>query len=106
MVRTIGYNSRYSFNNVFKNYNIMDDKLRKYLEGKKLDELASLRGLVASICNDYDKNLTNYAEINNDRAFNKMPGDIALMHERRNKLFSLLMSVNNIIEDKLFKLYE
>ena len=41
----------------------MDEKLKKYLANKKLDELASLRGLVASICNDYDKSLTNYAEI-------------------------------------------
>jgi hypothetical protein len=35
-----------------------------------------------------------------------MPGDIAAMHERRNKLFGLLMNINSIIEDKLFKLYE
>ena len=84
----------------------MDEKLKKYLTNKKLDELASLRGLVASICNDYDKSLTNYAEIHNDRAFTNMPGDIALMHEKRNKLFALLMSINSIIEEKLFKLYE
>lgn len=84
----------------------MDEKLKKYLTNKKLEELASLRGLVASICNDYDKSLTNYAEINDDRAFAKMTGDIALMHEKRNKLFSLLMNINSIIEEKLFKLYE
>lgn len=84
----------------------MDDKLKKYLTNKNLEELASLRGLVASICSDYDKNLTNYAEINNDKSFLKMPGDIALMHEKRNKLFGFLMNINSIIEDKLFKLYE
>lgn len=84
----------------------MEEKLKKYLTNKNLEELASLRGLVASVCNDYDKNLTNYAEINNDKMFIKMPGDIAAMHERRNKLFGLLMNINSIIEDKLFKLYE
>lgn len=84
----------------------MVDKLKKYLTNKNLEELASLRALVASICNDYDKNLTNYAEINNDRSFAKMPDDISTMHERRNKLFGLLMSINSIIEEKLFKLYE
>ena len=84
----------------------MIEKLKKYLTNKNLEELASLRALVASICNDYDKNLTNYAEINNDRSFAKMPDDISTMHERRNKLFGLLMSINSIIEEKLFKLYE
>lgn len=84
----------------------MEDKLKKYLTNKNLEELASLRGLVASICNDYDKNLTNYAEINNDKSFLKMPCDIALMHEKRNKLFGFLMNINSIIEEKLFKLYE
>jgi predicted house-cleaning noncanonical NTP pyrophosphatase (MazG superfamily) len=39
----------------------MVEKLKKYLANKNLEELASLRALVASICNDYDKNLTNYA---------------------------------------------
>ena len=84
----------------------MEDKLKKYLINKNLEELASLRSLVASICNDYDKSLTNYAEIHNDKSFTNMPGNIALMHEKRNKLFGLLMNINSIIEDKLFKLYE
>ena len=84
----------------------MNEKLKKYLNTKSLDNLASLRALVASICNDYDKSLTNYAEINNDKNFVNMTGDIALMHEKRNKLFALLMNINSIIEEKLFKLYE
>jgi hypothetical protein len=76
------------------------------LTNKSLEELASLRMLVSSICNDYDKNLTTYATINDDRAFLKMPHDVKDMHERRQKLFGLLMSINSIIEEKLFKLYE
>lgn len=84
----------------------MNEKLNRYLTNKSLEELASLRGLVSSICNDYDKNLTTYATLNDDRAFAKMPQDIASMHERRQKLFGLLMNINAIIEDKLFKLYE
>ena len=84
----------------------MNDKLNKYLFNKSLEELASLRGLVSSICNDYDKNLATYAAINDDRAFIKMPSDVKNMHERRQKLVGLLMSINSIIEDKLFKLYE
>ncbi len=84
----------------------MNEKLNKYLTTKSLEQLASLRGLVASICNDYDKNLTTYATLNDDRAFLKMPSDIKTMHERRTKLFGLLMNINAIIEDKLFKLYE
>lgn len=84
----------------------MNEKLSRYLSNKSLEELASLRGLVFSICNDYDKNLTTYATLNDDRAFSKMPSDIKQMHERRQKLFSLLMNINGIIEDKLFKLYE
>ena len=84
----------------------MNDKLKRYLTNKPLEELASLRMLVSSICNDYDKNLTTYATINDDRAFLKMPQDVKDMHERRQKLFGLLMSINSIIEEKLFKLYE
>lgn len=84
----------------------MNDKLKRYLANKSLEELASLRMLVSSICNDYDKNLTTYATINDDRAFLKMPQDVKDMHERRQKLFGLLMSINSIIEEKLFKLYE
>ena len=84
----------------------MNEKLNKYLNNKSLEELASLRGLVSSICNDYDKNLTTYATLNDDRAFLKMPQDVKTMHERRTKLFGLLMSINEIIENKLFKLYE
>ena len=84
----------------------MNEKLNRYLVNKSLEELSSLRGLVSSICSDYDKNLTTYATLNDDRAFLKMPPDIKAMHERRNKLFSLLMSINAIIEEKLFKLYE
>ncbi len=84
----------------------MNEKLNKYLSNKSLEELSSLRGLVSSICNDYDKNLTTYATMNDDKAFLKMPPNIKLMHERRTKLFGLLMSINSIIEEKLFKLYE
>ena len=84
----------------------MDDKLNRYLGNKSLEELATLRGLVSSICMDYDKSLTNYATLNDDRTFSKMTTEVEEMHGRRNKLFSLLMSVNRIIEDKLFKLYE
>jgi len=84
----------------------MNEKLNKYLANKSLEELASLRMLVSSICNDYDKNLTTYATLNDDRSFTNMPTDIAEMHERRQKLFGLLMSINVIIEKKLFKLYE
>ena len=84
----------------------MNEKLNRYLNNKSLEELASLRGLVSSICNDYDKNLTTYATLNDDRAFLKMPADVKAMHERRTKLFGLLMSINEIIENKLFKLYE
>lgn len=84
----------------------MNERLNKYLTNKSLEDLASLRSLVSSICNDYDKNLTTYATLNDDRAFLKMPQDIKNMHERRTKLFGLLLSINAIIEEKLFKLYE
>lgn len=84
----------------------MNEKLNKYLTNKSLEELASLRGLIASICNDYDKSLTTYATLNDDRYFQHMPKDVEEMHERRNKLSNLLMNVNGIIEEKLFKLYE
>lgn len=84
----------------------MNERLNKYLTNKSLEDLASLRSLVSSICNDYDKNLTTYATLNDDRAFLKMPQDIKNMHERRTKLFGLLLNINAIIEEKLFKLYE
>ena len=106
MVRNDGYNTWYFINNVFKNLYLMEDKLKKYLSNKKLEDLASLRMIVSSICSDYDKNLTTYAEMNSDMSFRKMPDEVAQMHERRNKLFGLLMNINSIIEDKLFKLYE
>ena len=82
------------------------EKLINYLNGKKLDELSMLRGLVSSICGDYDKSLTTYATINDDKFFQHMPRDIEDMHKRRTKLFELLMQINKIIEEKLFKLYE
>ena len=84
----------------------MNNRLTNYLVNKSLEELASLRSLVSSICNDYDKNLTTYASINDDKAFTKMTSEIRDMHERRQKLFGLLLSINKIIEEKLFKLYE
>jgi len=82
------------------------EKLINFLKNKKLEELSMLRGLISSICNDYDKSLTTYATINDDKFFQRMPNDVKDMHERRTKLFSLLMHINKIIEEKLFKLYE
>jgi len=82
------------------------EKLINYLSRKKLEDLAMLRSLVSSICMDYDKSLTNYATINDDKFFKNMPPEIEDMHKRRTKLFDLLMRINKIIEDKLFKLYE
>ena len=84
----------------------MNEKLEKYLKCKSLESLTTLRGLVSSICRDYDMNLVNYATINNDSSFSNMTPEIENLHERRNKLNGLLMSINAIIEEKLFKLYE
>ncbi len=84
----------------------MDSKLEKYLKIRKLEELATLRGLVLSLIRDYDTNLTTYAAMNDDKAFKRMPPEIEDFHERRNKLTTLLMGINAIIEEKLFKLYE
>lgn len=89
-----------------KENNTMDDKLKKCLEYKTLEELASLRGLVSSMRADYDRDLTTYATLNDDKAFMNMPPHVKDMHDRRGKLTSLLMCINSIIEDKLFKLYE
>jgi hypothetical protein len=84
----------------------MDEKLKKCLQYKTIDELASLRGLVSSMRMDYDRDLTTYATLNDDKTFLNMPPHIKDMHERRNKLSDLLMCINSIIEEKLFKLYE
>ena len=84
----------------------MNEKLKKFLQNKSLESLASLRGLVSSIVNDYDRNLLTYAEMHDDKLFRNMPDDVKELHEKRNKIFSLLMSINGIIEEKLFKLYE
>ena len=82
------------------------DKLLNYLKNKKLEDLSMLRGLVSSICSDYDKSLTTYATLNDDKFFRNMPKEIEEMHEKRTKLFNLLMNINGIIENKLFNLYE
>jgi hypothetical protein len=92
--------------NIQNENNTMDDKLKKCLEYKTLEELASLRGLVSSMRADYDRDLTTYATLNDDKAFMNMPPHVKDMHDRRGKLTSLLMCINSIIEDKLFKLYE
>ena len=84
----------------------IQEKLKKYFKNKSLEELASLRGLVASIMNDYDKSLVSYAEIHEDKFFKNMPEDIKVLHEKRSKVFTLLMCINDVIEDKLFKIYE
>ena len=83
----------------------MDEKLLKYLQNKKLEDLASLRGLIKSSVLDYDNSLTTYATLNDDKLFSKMDNNTRSMYERRGKLNNLLMAVNNIIEGKLFKLY-
>lgn len=83
----------------------MTEKLRKYLKGKSLESLATIRSLASSICNDYDKNLTTYATLNDDKLFQHMPEEVEKMHERRKNMFSLLMCINEIIEDKLFNIY-
>ena len=82
------------------------EKLNNYLKLKKLDELASLRMLVSSICHDYDMSLTTYAKLNDDMSFSKMSNEVNEMHEKRNKMHGLLMQINSIIEEKLFSLYE
>ena len=84
----------------------MEEKLKKYFQNKSLEDLASLRGLVASILNDYDKSLLNYAEIHEDKTFKNMPLEIQELQEKRRKIFTLLMCVNGVIEEKLFKIYE
>lgn len=84
----------------------VQEKLKKYFKNKSLEELASLRGLVASIMNDYDRSLVSYAEIHEDKFFKNMPEDIKVLHEKRSKVFTLLMCINDVIEDKLFKIYE
>jgi uncharacterized membrane protein len=84
----------------------VQEKLKKYFQNKSLEELASLRGLVASIMNDYDRSLVSYAEIHEDKFFKNMPEDIKVLHEKRSKVFTLLMCINDVIEDKLFKIYE
>ena len=82
------------------------EKLNNYLKMKKLEELASIRTLVSSICHDYDTSLTTYAKLNDDMGFAKMTDDVIEMHEKRNKMHGLLMQINSIIEEKLFSLYE
>lgn len=84
----------------------MEEKLKKYFQNKSLEELASLRGLVASIMNDYDRSLVSYAEIHEDKFFKNMPDDVKVLHDKRTKMFTLLMCINGVIEDKLFKIYE
>ena len=84
----------------------VQEKLKKYFQNKSLEELASLRGLVASIMGDYDKSLISYAEIHEDKFFKNMPDDVKVLHEKRAKVFTLLMCINGVIEDKLFKIYE
>ena len=84
----------------------MEEKLKKYFQNKSLEELASLRGLVASIMGDYDKSLISYAEIHEDKFFKNMPDDVKVLHDKRTKMFTLLMCINGVIEDKLFKIYE
>jgi hypothetical protein len=84
----------------------MEEKLKKYFQNKSLEELASLRGLVASIMGDYDKSLISYAEIHEDKFFRNMPDDVKVLHDKRTKMFTLLMCINGVIEDKLFKIYE
>lgn len=84
----------------------MEEKLKKYFQNKSLEELASLRGLVASIMGDYDKSLISYAEIHEDKFFRNMPDEVKVLHDKRTKMFTLLMCINGVIEDKLFKIYE
>ena len=84
----------------------MEEKLKKYFQNKSLEELASLRGLVASIMNDYDRSLVSYAEMHEDKFFKNMPDDVKVLHDKRTKMFTLLMCINGVIEDKLFKIYE
>ena len=83
----------------------MNEKLIKFLENKTIEELAGLRGITSAIVSDYDKSLTTYATLNDDKAFLRMQQEVKDMHEKRNKLHALLMKINSIIENKLFNLY-
>ena len=47
-----------------------------------------------------------YGKIEQDKFFKNMPDDVKVLHEKRSKVFTLLMCINDVIEDKLFKIYE
>ena len=82
----------------------MSEKFKAYLQTLPLSELASLKQVVSSLCLDYDKSLTTYANLNDDKVFSRMPADVERMHKRRMKMYSVLMSINSSIEEKIFKM--
>ena len=83
----------------------MDDKLNRYLGNKSLEELGTLRGLVSSICRDYDNSLVNYATMNDDRSFTKMTKDKIKELEEENKRLRKTVVMQEMEYNQLLKSY-
>lgn len=77
------------------------DKLLK----RNLSELTELKSATQSLCEDYAKNLTNYATMSNDPMFQKMDYGTQDVYRKRGELVSLLNEINKAIEVKLYEIY-
>lgn len=77
------------------------DKLLK----RSLTELTELKSATQSLCEDYAKNLTNYATMSNDPMFQKMDYDTRNLYRKRGEFVSLLNEINKAIEIKLYEIY-
>lgn len=76
------------------------------LREKSLNELSDLKRSIQSMCDEYGKTLTTYATMSADPMFQKMTDDMKETFSRRNKYMELISNINNIIEEKIDKIYE
>lgn len=75
------------------------------LRKKTLTELNELKVIIESVCEDYAKNLTTYATMSADPAFQKMPSDTQKMYNERGKFVQMLETVKTVIKEKLIGIY-
>ena len=79
---------------------------KEKLARKSLTQLLELKSATESVCEDYAKELTDYATMNGDLQFKNMPANTQVLYEKRLKFLELLNTLKSIIEEKLMNYYD
>lgn len=75
------------------------------LKNKKIEDLATLKAVIQDVCEDYAKELTDYATMQRDPQFQKMDSATNTKYNERIKYVDMLNIVKQIIKEKLMEIY-